>query len=378
MIDKEERMIVTRAFFYVTSSQIEEIAEKHYNSYGSRISFIDAIQQLYRKKTYTINPPHLYHEEDWHTLSDADFLSILKDLPISNPFASMLPEKDLIRAEGIMPEGRDVFAIRYIKNIMQQIHIHNYFEINYVLSGSCTQIFESENRQLSEGELCIIAPMSRHDLKVEDDSMILNILLRESTFENTFFRLLGGEDLLSAFFRNVLYSKESNANYLLFQTDNKTSITDIIKDIFMEVYLPDSYSDTCVINRVYLLFSLLLRKYGKTIQFYDYRNKANYHMEYPLILRYIQNNYTTLNLKTAAEFFHYSESYLSRLIKKNSGRSFVQIITQLRMENSLRLLGSTRMSVQEISEFIGYDSVDHFSRTFKKYYGKAPSKCRST
>lgn len=362
--------------FYVTSAQIEALAEKHYQRYGSKITFAEALQSLYLSNEYFTLKPRLYDECEWHLLSDSEFNRILIDLPVTNPFAHNLPSKYLITAEGIIPDERDVYAIRYIKNIARQIHVHNYFEINYVLSGSCTQIFESEKRHLSEGEMCIIAPMSKHDLEVDDDSMILNIILRESTFENTFFRLLSQEDLLATFFRNVLYSKDSAANYLLFQTDNSSAIKDALKDIFMEIYKEDEYSNTCVISRIHLLFSILLRKYEKTIQFYDYQKNCSYHVDFPLVLRYIQKNYTHLTLQSLAEFFHYSESYLSRLIKNNSGRSFTSIITSLRMEKAEQLLTNTEMSVKTITTTVGYDSVDHFSRTFKKYFGQAPQQYR--
>jgi len=46
------------------------------------------------------------------------------------------------------------------------------------------------------------------------------------------------------------------------------------------------------------------------------------------------------------------------------------------MSDAIDYLKNTNMSIERISEIIGYNSSDHFSRTFKKYYNKSPQQYR--
>jgi hypothetical protein len=85
----------------------------------------------------------------------------------------------------------------------------------------CDLYFEKEERTLKEGELCILAPMSLHNIRVEDEaSVIIVINIRKSTFDRAFFTLLTHKDLLSYFFKTILYNQTS-PNYLLFTTFKK-------------------------------------------------------------------------------------------------------------------------------------------------------------
>ncbi|MEH7495145.1 helix-turn-helix transcriptional regulator, partial [Neobacillus niacini] len=100
--------------------------------------------------------------------------------------------------------------------------------------------------------------------------------------------------------------------------------------------------------------------------------------DFSLILQYIQTNYRKVSLKSLAELFHYSEAHLSVLIKKNTGLNFNTIIKKLKMTSALDYIENTDFSIEDIAERVGYISVDHFSRTFKKYYSKSPQQYRKS
>ena len=171
----------------------------------------------------------------------------------------------------------------------------------------------------------------------------------------------------------MLYSK-TTPNYLLFRTKNSKEIKIIIKNLILESNKDDMYNNNCSIGWINILFSTILRNYSETIQF----NKYDIGNDFSLILQYIQNNYKTLTLKSLAEYFHYSEAHLSVLIKKNLGLKFTTLLTNLKLEDAKDYLINTDLSIEKISESIGYNSVEHFSRTFKKYYKKSPQQFRKS
>lgn len=96
----------------------------------------------------------------------------------------------------------------------------------------------------------------------------------------------------------------------------------------------------------------------------------------PVILRYIQNHCQSLSLGQLAEVFHYERSYLGKEIKKYTGVSFTELITGCRLQIAHSLLENSKKSIEEIAALSGYQSADHFSRTFKKVYSCSPSDYR--
>jgi len=90
---------------------------------------------------------------------------------------------------------------------------------------------------------------------------------------------------------------------------------------------------------------------------------------------YIEQNYTQkgLTLQEVAQKNHVSPNYLSYLFKKNTGYNLWEYVIKLRMEKSKKLLLQTDMRRYEIADQVGYESPEHFSKIFKKYFGVSPS-----
>ncbi|WP_127490800.1 response regulator [Paenibacillus glycanilyticus] len=95
-------------------------------------------------------------------------------------------------------------------------------------------------------------------------------------------------------------------------------------------------------------------------------------------MEYINQNFAQkgLTLHEVAQNNHVSPNYLSYLFKKETGYNLWEYVVKLRMEESKRLLLHTDMRRYEISEKVGYESPEHFSKIFKKYYGMSPSELK--
>lgn len=356
--------------YYITYGEFQRHLKEHYKKSGSGMQFPEMVDYLKRhgmlSEKYPSNIPE--HNIFGH-MPDDQFEEILDDMILT-----LTPDLKLslnVIESSIIPTERDAFIIRHPRYTRPFLHTHNYFEINFVSSGSCTFYFEKESRTLREGELCIIAPGSMHDLHIADDSTVYCIMLRKSTFNTSFFSLLSQKDLLSHFFRTILQG-DSHPNYLLFFVKSTDWIKTIIRNALGECQKNDSYSNISCISWINLLFSALLRGYNDTLQFYNYQMGS----DFSLVLQYIQHNYQTLTLSSLAEFFHYSEPHLSTLIKQNTGYNFTELIKQLRMADAVSYLTNTNMKVSEIAEQVGYNSADHFSRVFRSTYKVSPQEYR--
>lgn len=93
---------------------------------------------------------------------------------------------------------------------------------------------------------------------------------------------------------------------------------------------------------------------------------------------YIEQNYNRkgLTIHEVAKENHVSPNYLSYLFKKNTGYNLWEYVIKLRMEESKALILNTDLRRYEIAERVGYESPEHFSKIFKKYFGISPSELK--
>ncbi|GGO05480.1 response regulator [Saccharibacillus kuerlensis] len=101
----------------------------------------------------------------------------------------------------------------------------------------------------------------------------------------------------------------------------------------------------------------------------------------PLVRRarqHIQDYYSDpdLTLETFARSLQVSPVYLSRVLKRELGDSFVALLTHMRIRKAIQLLNATDLSIYEIAEQTGYDSQHYFSTAFKKVMGVSPNQYR--
>ena len=94
------------------------------------------------------------------------------------------------------------------------------------------------------------------------------------------------------------------------------------------------------------------------------------------MLNFIQTNYQHITLEHMAKQFHLTEPYISKYIKDKSGKTFGEQVTKVRMKRARTLLKNGNMTVEDIAVSVGYPSVEHFNRTFKKIFKMTPVEYR--
>lgn len=95
------------------------------------------------------------------------------------------------------------------------------------------------------------------------------------------------------------------------------------------------------------------------------------------IMNYIQANYQNVSLSEMAEHFHLSEPYLSKYIHEKSGKTFGDIVNNVKLKKAKTLLRNGTMTVENIAAAVGFPNVEHFSRVFKKKMGMTPIQYRN-
>jgi Response regulator containing CheY-like receiver domain and AraC-type DNA-binding domain len=97
-----------------------------------------------------------------------------------------------------------------------------------------------------------------------------------------------------------------------------------------------------------------------------------------LILEYIKNNYHhKLTLQDLSAKFYVTPAYCSGLLKQKINQSFNEYISGIRIEKAKKLLTETSLSVENISDEIGYSNPKYFYKIFKKMANCSPIEYRN-
>ena len=144
-------------------------------------------------------------------------------------------------------------------------HSHDFFEMIYVLSGTCQQIYRGTSYSLHTGDIAIMAPYTSHNIRVtNDETIVINILFRKEVLE-------------------TMYQENQNQKPL--------------KNSLMISYLT-------------MFFIQLIRSHLNDIKAVD--THANVDSDIIPILAEIQENFKTITLKDLSFKYHYTEAYLSK------------------------------------------------------------------
>ena len=95
-------------------------------------------------------------------------------------------------------------------------------------------------------------------------------------------------------------------------------------------------------------------------------------------VQYIEQHYAEkLTLPDVADKVYVSQWQLSKLIAKNTGQSFSDLLNGVRIAKAKELLADPALKVWEVSDAVGFADVTHFSRIFKKMENMSANEYRN-
>lgn len=109
----------------------------------------------------------------------------------------------------------------------------------------------------------------------------------------------------------------------------------------------------------------------------EVREESGFQSERVLVrnmIRYLREHYAeSLTLQVLARKFGISESYVSSLIRKDTGKRFSDHLTEIRIHRAQELLRATNDSIEKIAEQVGYPDYYYFTKVYKKITGISPA-----
>ncbi len=118
------------------------------------------------------------------------------------------------------------------------------------------------------------------------------------------------------------------------------------------------------------LIGQMVRKYAS-----DLKTKSGKQL-IGAIIQYTRENYRTVTLEEVSRRFYINKNYFCSLFKSETGDSYGEYLTQVRMEEAKRLLKNSELRAYEIAEMVGYTDQRYFSQVFRKHTGMKPTDYR--
>ena len=255
------------------------------------------------------------------------------------------------------------------------VHRHNYVELCYIWSGGSRQVICGENVRLGRGALCVFDMAASHSIAAAgEDDIIINILMQPEFFDKLLERRIAGDGILMEFLTAAVRTRQQQAHFLCFETESSPQVRCLIQLLIREYFSDYPGKEQMLENYMVSLFTELFRMYDKDSRGENVADRQRKQLFE--ILSYIEQNFEQCTVQTAAQAFGLSPKYLTMLLKKRTGRSFVEHVQEQKFAKARRLLANTDLSVARIVELCGYSNEHFFYEKFKQSAGMTPGKYR--
>lgn len=187
-----------------------------------------------------------------------------------------------------------------------------------------------------------------------------------------------------------LNEKIKDFGFFHYEVSEALHLSDKEKNIFFELIQKiqnelqeniDIHSQQIIVSTVELLLSYCQRFYGRQLITRSQTNKSIISQIENILTQYFADNKINEQglptVKYLADKVHLSPSYLSDLLKKETGKNAQEHIHFYLIEEAKNLLLNSENNINEIAHNLGFEYPQYFNKLFKKKTGKTPLEYRN-
>ena len=254
-------------------------------------------------------------------------------------------------------------------------HVHDYMEMSYVYAGTCRQTVNGREITLRENQALLLDSNCPHSIAAQSagDIMISVAISRAFLNENLVGSVAGGS-MVSQFLVGALSEQTDHNRYVLFQSHGSRRLKLYFQELMCEYLDPSINADEIVLRLFQLILCELVNVYEAD---YDTRELAAKRVPVTPIIYYIEQNYLTCTQESVAEHFYISPNYVSQLLKKHTGMTYIQMVQAQKLAHAATLLRHSDLPVTEVARQSGYENMSFFYKKFEAAYGCKPSQYRA-
>ncbi|MBO5285746.1 MAG: helix-turn-helix transcriptional regulator [Clostridia bacterium] len=257
------------------------------------------------------------------------------------------------------------FVLPKIEDFLK-IHYHNRYELGLCYGGKGLFLSDKNHYVLSDGDVVFIPPNVKHYSRSLDDSgCCCRFMYFSVETINVLLKTIGVDvNALMMAFNKGFPAVISATEYQYF--------SDMVKTMFY------SYDNIKNVESILLKFSSFLLEIHDTFNKNFFGSNLNvYNTNTDTLMdevaKYLYLNYDKPTpVQGLTELFMISESQLRKRFIKIYGVSPIKFKNRLRVEIASKLLKQSDLSINEVSQKVGFNSTSDFYRHFKYFYGASP------
>lgn len=254
-------------------------------------------------------------------------------------------------------------------------HRHDYFEFNYISSGTCYQYINNQIYKMEAGDLIVFSRNTFHTMYLPEGSFGINILVCSSFFDNMMKNLKKPEH--AGFIKSLI---KENVSFIKFGCQKHLFLLSYLNELCKQNKPSLGFSSLEYAQRVNIItgiiYELILGEKNEKIEVYKNILFDSMEPTDANVIEYINANYATVTQAELQRIFGFSKMGFYRYIKSKTGNNFCVYVGSLKYNRACYLLQHSNKSISEISREIGFQSTEYFSRFFKKQASITPTEYR--
>ncbi|MDT2570134.1 transcriptional regulator [Enterococcus sp. HMSC29A04] len=273
-------------------------------------------------------------------------------------------------------ESSQVIILKHARHSYTPFHMHDFIEMSYVYSGNVEMIINEEKVQLNKGAFCLLDTEVIHRImETSEEDILINLLMKKEYFSSRMLSRLASNSTIAQFAVDALSETQKHDQFIVFEALNNEFLLDAMEGLLSHYFDPSTDSHEIIDAYMIIIFSELLRSFQKK-QAQESRNANEFYIGD--ILDYMEKNYMNCSLKEVAEHFGYNPSYLSRMIHRQVGKSFISIIQEIKLNHASLLLRNSNLPVEQIIQQVGYKNLSFFYKIFYEKFALSPNDYRQS
>lgn len=283
---------------------------------------------------------------------------------------------DFIVDEKCMLDRGKVIDIRtHTRFVHFPRHRHNYIEIIYMCSGSTTHMINGrEEILLKKGELLFLSQNAAHEISPAGINDVAVNFIVVPEFFPVVFQAIEEENIIHNFLISTMQQKKREMDYMYFRVSDILPVQNLIENMIWSLLTKQKNQRNIFQTTMGLLILELANCTERITQ--NQTKQFEQGMMFT-VWNYIEQHYKNGTLTELASILNQSITGLSRFIKQQTGFTFQQLMQQERLKQSVFLLKTTKLTIEDIMIAIGYDNSSYFHRIFREKYGITPKKYRN-
>lgn len=269
----------------------------------------------------------------------------------------------------MLEEGKLIAVRTHTRFVHFPSHRHNFIEVLYVCEGSLTNIIGGKEVVIEAGELLFLNQFTRHEiLPAGKNDIAINFMILPEFFDVA-YTMAGSNNILADFLVHVLRQNEEKGEYLHFRVAEVLQIQNLLENMIYSLVTGKGDQNRINQTTMGLIFLYLL----DSVQYAEMRLPNQYeNMIAMTTLDYIEQSYKTATLTELCVKLHLPMHVLSKMIKKNTGFNFKELLQRKRMNKAIELMCETELPISDIIAAVGYENGSYFHRVFREKYHVTP------